>query len=100
MTAESYGSCMRILRVIDLHSHFPTDRPWFPDMGDTPQRFAEQVSAERRKLIQEQSKPYQEHWRRMWNFPQAEGRQTHPGDREQARRRSRVENTASAPLAL
>lgn len=72
--------------VIDFHSHFPTDRPWFPDMGETPQRYAEQVSADRRQLIQQQSQPYQEHWRRMWNFPHAEGKEAHPGDRAQAER--------------
>ena len=72
--------------VIDFHSHFPTDRPWFPDMGETPQRYAERVSPARRELIGRMSRPYQEHWRRMWNFPQAESKEAHPGDREQARR--------------
>ena len=72
--------------VIDFHSHFPTDRPWFPDMGETPQRYAERVSPARRELIGRMSRPYQEHWRRMWNFPQAEGKEAHPGDREQAQR--------------
>jgi predicted TIM-barrel fold metal-dependent hydrolase len=72
--------------VIDFHSHFPTDRPWFPDMGDYDKTFAANVSAERRKLIQERSRPYGEQWRKMWNFPLPEGRDEHPGDREQARR--------------
>ncbi|MCB0137474.1 MAG: hypothetical protein KDD75_20390, partial [Caldilineaceae bacterium] len=72
--------------VIDFHSHFPTDRPWFPDMGETMQRYAEQVSAPRRQLIQQMSQPYQEQWRRMWGFPKAEGKEQHPGDRAQAQR--------------
>ncbi|MEI2736181.1 MAG: amidohydrolase family protein [Rhodoblastus sp.] len=73
--------------VIDFHAHFPTDRPWFPDMGDTMQRYTEQRQRRRGcALIQQKSQPYQEQWRRMWDFPKAEGKEQHPGDREQARR--------------
>jgi hypothetical protein len=46
--------------IIDFHSHFPTDRPWFPDMGETTAalcRAGQRGSGA--ALMQEQSKPYQ-----------------------------------------
>ncbi len=72
--------------VIDFHAHFPTNRPWFPDMGDPVQRYIAQVGPERAQRIREMSRPYQEHWRRMWGFPRPEPPEAHPGDEEQARR--------------
>ncbi|OUC08088.1 hypothetical protein RY27_11105, partial [Litorilinea aerophila] len=72
--------------IIDFHAHFPTDRPWFPDMGDTMKNYIDRVGERRYRLIQEKGRPYSEHWRRMWGFPKAEPREAHPGDREQARR--------------
>jgi predicted TIM-barrel fold metal-dependent hydrolase len=72
--------------IIDFHSHFPTDRPWFPEMGNTIQNYVDKVGEKRARLVQEMSKPYGEQWRRMWGFPHPEGKDQHPGDREQARR--------------
>jgi hypothetical protein len=72
--------------IIDFHSHFPTDRPWFPDMGNTIANYVARVGEERAQLVREMSRPYGEHWRRMWGFPKPESPDQHPGDREQARR--------------
>ena len=72
--------------IIDFHVHFPTQKLWFPNMGNTMQRYVEKVGEERARKVQELSRPYGEHWRRMWGFPQAESANDHPGDREQARR--------------
>jgi predicted TIM-barrel fold metal-dependent hydrolase len=72
--------------IIDFHAHFPTDQPWFPEMGDTMKNYLERVSPQRYQLIRERGQPYEEQWRRMWGFPRAEGKDAHPGDREQARR--------------
>src|SRR5690606_31900801 len=55
-------------------------------MGDTMRHYVERVGQRRHQLIQERGRPYGEHWRRMWGFPQPEGKDQHPGDREQARR--------------
>ena len=72
--------------IVDFHVHFPTQKPWFPNMGNTIQQYVEKVGEERARKVQELSRPYGEHWRRMWGFPQAESGDDHPGDREQARR--------------
>lgn len=72
--------------IIDFHTHFPTDQPWFTEMGDTIKNYQARVSPERVALIRKLSQPYEEQWRRMWDFPKAEGKEVHPGDREQARR--------------
>lgn len=72
--------------IIDFHVHFPTRKPWFPQMGNTIQRYIEKVGEERAAKVREMSRPYGEHWRRMWDFPAAEAADDHPGDRAQARR--------------
>lgn len=72
--------------IIDFHSHFPTQRPWFTDMGDTIKNYNAAVSPERRAILRDMCSPYQEHWRRMWGFPKAESPDQHPGDEAQAQR--------------
>ena len=74
------------LEIIDFHVHFPTRKPWFPNMGNTIQNYIDKVGEKRARTVQEMSRPYGEHWRRMWGFPKAEPPDDHPGDREQARR--------------
>ncbi|MCB0097466.1 MAG: hypothetical protein KDE46_17165, partial [Caldilineaceae bacterium] len=72
--------------IIDFHAHFPTNQAWFSEMGDTMKNYTSRISPERLALIREKGKPYGEHWRRMWGFPQPEKPDEHPGDEEQARR--------------
>ncbi|MCB0159925.1 MAG: amidohydrolase family protein, partial [Caldilineaceae bacterium] len=72
--------------IIDFHSHFPTEGPWFTDMGDTMKNYVDKVGEERLAILRERAKPYGEHWRRMWGFPQPEPKDAHPGDRAQAQR--------------
>ena len=72
--------------IIDFHLHFPTSKPWFPNMGNTIQNYIDKVGEKRARTVQEMSRPYGEHWRKMWGFPRAESPDDHPGDREQARR--------------
>jgi predicted TIM-barrel fold metal-dependent hydrolase len=72
--------------IIDFHSHFPTQGPWFTDMGDTMKNYIDKVGEERLAILRERAKPYGEHWRRMWGFPQPEPKDAHPGDRAQAQR--------------
>ena len=72
--------------IIDFHLHFPTSKPWFPKMGNSVQKYIEKVGEKRARKVQEMSRPYGEHWRKMWGFPNAESPDDHPGDKEQARR--------------
>ncbi len=72
--------------IVDFHVHFPTNKPWFPKMGNTIQNYIEKVGEKRARVVQEMSRPYGEHWRKMWGFPKPESPDDHPGDREQARR--------------
>ena len=58
--------------IIDFHSHFPTDGPWFTDMGETMNNYMAQISEERIQVLRERAAPYGEHWRRMWGFPKPE----------------------------
>ena len=51
--------------IVDFHSHFPTEGPWFTDMGDTMKHYVERVGERRLQIIQEKGRPYGEHWRRM-----------------------------------
>ena len=44
--------------IIDFHVHFPTQRPWFPKMGNTMQKYIEKVGEERARKVQEMSRPY------------------------------------------
>jgi predicted TIM-barrel fold metal-dependent hydrolase len=72
--------------IIDFHSHFPTDGPWFTDMGETMNNYMAQISEERIQVLRQRAAPYGEHWRRMWGFPKPEGKEDHPGDEVQAQR--------------
>ncbi len=72
--------------VIDFHAHFPTNLPWFPEMGTTIQSYVAKVGEKRAALVREMSQPYGEQWQRMWDFPKPEPKEAHPGDEEQARR--------------
>lgn len=74
------------IEIIDFHAHFPTDRPWFTDMGDTLKNWQASVTPERAQLIRTMSEPYEEQWRRMWGYPKAESKEAHPGDHAQAQR--------------
>lgn len=68
------------IEVFDFHAHFPTALPWFQGMSSAP------ANPAGRRAAQALSRPYNEQWRRMWDFPAPERAEDHPGDEEQARR--------------
>ena len=72
------------LHVIDFHSHFPTERPWFGDMGKWQQDYVRRVGERRAAIAREHAKAYNRDWRLAWDFPPPE--QAHPGDEAQADR--------------
>jgi hypothetical protein len=73
------------LQVIDFHSHFPTNRPWFEGMGeDWRKSYVERVGEHRAQLAREQAMAYNQEWRLAWDFPPPE--KEHPGDEAQGDR--------------
>jgi len=54
------------LRIIDLHSHFPTSSRG--GYSRWRQRLVEKYGEERTRIILERSRNYREEWRKMWGF--------------------------------
>ena len=79
------------LHIIDFHSHFPTQRPWFEAMtggGDAGQAAVDRLGRRRAELVRQLSgqhaRAYNQAWRLAWDFPTPEP--DHPGDEAQADR--------------
>jgi uncharacterized protein len=73
------------LQIIDFHSHFPTNLPWFSGMGpDMRQQYVERRGDKRAKVLREQAMAYSQHWRLTWDFEPPES--TPPDDNTQADR--------------
>lgn len=75
------------LHVIDFHSHFPTNRPWFEGMTggkDWRQEYVDRVGERRAKIAREHAMAYNREWRLAWDFPAPE--QERPDDETQADR--------------
>ncbi len=71
------------LTVIDFHTHFPTDRPWF-DHPDPRQAYIERVGERRAKIAREYAMKYSADWRLAWGFDPPE--KDRPDDDTQAQR--------------
>lgn len=73
------------LDVIDFHTHFPTNRPWFTGMGTNHREEYRQRRGERRaNLAREQAMAYSRDWRLAWDFEPPES--DPPDDETQADR--------------
>jgi uncharacterized protein len=73
------------LEIIDFHTHFPTNKPWFTGMGQNHREEYLQRRGERRaKILQEQAGMYSHEWRLAWDFEPAE--KNPPDDDTQAKR--------------
>lgn len=73
------------LHIIDFHSHFPTNKPWFGDSG--PNLRADQaakIGQKRAEIAREFALAYNRDWRLAWDFDSAES--DPPDDNEQAAR--------------
>jgi hypothetical protein len=73
------------LEIIDFHTHFPTQKPWFADMGpDIRQQYVERRGEKRAKILREQAMKYSHQWRMTWGYDPPE--QNTYTDEEQADR--------------
>ncbi|MCA9903477.1 MAG: amidohydrolase [Anaerolineae bacterium] len=73
------------LEIIDFHTHFPTNLPWFADMGpDIRQQYAERRGQRRAELTRDQAMAYSKQWRLTWGFDPPEANP--PDDETQADR--------------
>jgi len=73
------------LEIIDFHTHFPTAKPWFKDMGtNLRDSYLERRGERRAKIKRDKSVGYSVHWRKMWGFDPPEGDM--PDDETQADR--------------
>lgn len=73
------------LEIIDFHTHFPTNLPWFAQMGpDARQQYAERRGQRRAKIAREQAMAYSRQWRLTWGFDPPESNP--PDDETQADR--------------
>ncbi len=73
------------LEVIDFHTHFPTNRPWFEGMGPSPYEDYVKRRGERRAgIARAQAAAYSKEWRLAWGFEPAES--SPPDDDTQAKR--------------
>ncbi|MGB1288974.1 MAG: amidohydrolase family protein, partial [Aggregatilineales bacterium] len=73
------------LKIVDFHTHFPTNLPWFKDMApDIRQQYVEQRGEERAGVLREQAMAYSAQWRRTWGYAPPE--QNPPDDDTQADR--------------
>lgn len=70
------------LKVIDIHSHFPVQRPGGRNWR---KRLIDRYGEERADIILENSRMYRDKWRRTWAFEPPEEGVLHD-DREQAQR--------------
>jgi hypothetical protein len=73
------------LEIIDFHTHFPTNLPWFADMvPDKRQSYAERRGERRAKIAREQAMGYSHQWRMTWGYEPPESNP--PDDETQADR--------------
>ena len=57
------------LEIIDFHTHFPTQKPWFADMGpDVRQQYVERRGEKRAGVLREQAMKYSQQWRMTWGY--------------------------------
>ncbi len=67
------------IEVFDFPAHCPTAQLWFQGMSSAS------ANPAGRRAVQAMSRPCNEQWRRMGDFPAPERAEDHPGDEEQAR---------------
>lgn len=73
------------LEIVDFHTHFPTNLPWFADMGpDIRQQYAERRGQRRAELARQQAMAYSKQWQLTWGFDPPEANP--PDDETQADR--------------
>ncbi|MEO1290142.1 MAG: amidohydrolase family protein, partial [Chloroflexota bacterium] len=73
------------LEIIDFHTHFPTAKPWFKDMGtDIRAKYRERRGDARASKLGEYARGYSNHWRKMWGYDPPE--RDLPDDETQADR--------------
>lgn len=57
------------LHIIDFHTHFPTNLPWFAGMmTDMRQEYVKRRGEERAKIMRSQAMAYSKQWRLTWDF--------------------------------
>lgn len=57
------------LKIIDFHCHFPTQKPWFANMGpDIRQQYVERRGEKRAQVAREQAMAYSQQWRKTWGY--------------------------------
>lgn len=57
------------LKIIDFHCHFPTQKPWFANMGpDIRQQYIERRGEKRAQVAREQAMAYSQQWRKTWGY--------------------------------
>lgn len=73
------------LEIIDFHSHFPTNRPWFEGMGG-PSRdaYVRRRGEKRAAVARQHAMAYSHDWRLAWGFDPPESNP--PDDETQAQR--------------
>ncbi len=73
------------LEIIDFHTHFPTNRPWFTGMGpDVREAYVQRRGERRAKIAREHAMAYSREWRLSWDFEPPES--DPPDDETQADR--------------
>jgi predicted TIM-barrel fold metal-dependent hydrolase len=73
------------LEIIDFHSHFPTNRPWFADMaGPNKDDYAARRGERRAAVARKLAERYGQEWRAAWGFDPPE--KNPPDDETQAER--------------
>lgn len=73
------------LNIIDFHAHFPTQKPWFADLGpDLRQQYTKRRGERRAGIAREQAMAYSKQWRLTWGFDPPESNP--PDDETQADR--------------
>ena len=73
------------VEIIDFHSHFPTNRPWFTGMGpDIRADYVRRRGERRATVAREYAQAYNREWRLAWGFESAESNP--PDDETQAAR--------------
>jgi predicted TIM-barrel fold metal-dependent hydrolase len=73
------------LHIVDFHTHFPTNLPWFAGMGpDVRQAYLQRRGEQRAQIAREQAMAYSQEWRLTWGFEPPEN--DPPDDETQADR--------------
>ena len=73
------------LEIIDFHTHFPTNLPWFANMGpDIRQQYEKRRGKRRAEITRAQAIAYSKQWRLTWGFDPPESNP--PDDETQADR--------------